>query len=170
MYEILSLKYDQVPNFRKGIQRLARKKRIPSEATTSVFWGSGIDITHVSRLDYEELRKSKIKGANYLGWTICMVYVKKTEDFYWLPLLETLLETFVQGYKKVSELLAEEGLEVKSKELHEENVNECSSGSDSSSGANGTGRDGGESPHIPGPHLPDQSEQEGHNHSTVYSE
>ena len=28
MFEILSLKYDQVPNFRKAVQRLARKKSV----------------------------------------------------------------------------------------------------------------------------------------------
>ena len=39
MFEILSLKYDQVPNFRKAAQRLARKKRIPCEGVESKIWG-----------------------------------------------------------------------------------------------------------------------------------
>ena len=47
MFEILSLKYDQVPNFRKAVQRLARKKRIPCEGVESKFWGSGLDLSTV---------------------------------------------------------------------------------------------------------------------------
>ena len=45
MFEILSLKYDQVPNFRKTVQRLTRKKRIPCEGVESKFWGSGLDLS-----------------------------------------------------------------------------------------------------------------------------
>ena len=47
IFEILSLKYDQVPNFRKAVQRLARKKRIPCEGVESKFWGSGLDLSTV---------------------------------------------------------------------------------------------------------------------------
>ena len=47
MFEILSLKYDQVPNFRKAVQRLARKKRILCEGIESKFWGSGSDLSTV---------------------------------------------------------------------------------------------------------------------------
>ena len=77
MFEILSLKYDQVPNFRKAVQRLARKKRIPYEGVESKFWGSGLDMSNVSQHEYDKLSDLHIKGANFLGWSICMVYTKK---------------------------------------------------------------------------------------------
>ena len=116
MFEILSLKYDQVPNFRKAVQRLARKKRIPCEGVESKFWGSGLDLSTVIRHKYDELRDRHIKGANYLGWSICMVYTKKEDDYYWMPFMKTLPESFVEGYKEVCEILAGKSL----KEVEEE--------------------------------------------------
>ena len=47
MFKILFLKYDQVPNFRKAFQRLARKKRVLCEGVKSKFWGSGLDLSTV---------------------------------------------------------------------------------------------------------------------------
>ena len=55
MFEILSLKYYQVPNFRKAVQRLARKKWIPCEGVESKFWGSGLDMSTVIQHEYDEL-------------------------------------------------------------------------------------------------------------------
>ena len=55
MLEILSLKYDQVPNFKKAVQRLARKKKIPCEGVESKFWGSGLDMSDVCWHKYDEL-------------------------------------------------------------------------------------------------------------------
>ena len=110
MFEILSLKYDQVPNFRKAIQRLARKKRILCEGVESKFWGSGLDLRSVIQHKYDELRECHIKGANYLGWSICMVYTKKEDNYYWMPFMKTLPKSFVEGYKEVCKILAEKSL------------------------------------------------------------
>ena len=116
MFEILSLKYDQVPNFRKAVQRLARKKRILCEGVESKFWGLGLDLSTVIRHEYDELHDHHIKGANYLGWSICMVYAKKEDDYYWMPFMKTLPESFVEGYKEVCKILAGKSL----KEVEEE--------------------------------------------------
>ena len=116
MFKILSLKYDQVPNFRKAVQRLARKKRIPCEGVESKFWGLGLDLSSVILHEYDELRDRHIKGANYLGWSICMVYAKKEDDYYWMPFMKTLPKSFVEGYKEVCEILAGKSL----KEVEEE--------------------------------------------------
>ena len=66
MFKIPSLEYDQVPNFRKAVQRLARKNRIPSEGMESKFWGSGLDMSTVGQHEYDELCDHHIKGTNYL--------------------------------------------------------------------------------------------------------
>ena len=45
-----------------------------------------------------------------------MVYAKKEDDYYWMPLMKTLSESFVEGYKEVCEILAGKSL----KEVEEE--------------------------------------------------
>ena len=45
-----------------------------------------------------------------------MVYTKKEDDYYWMPFMKTLPESFVEGYKEVCEILAGKSL----KELEEE--------------------------------------------------
>ena len=100
-----------MPNFRKAVQRLARKKRIPCEGVESKFWGSGLDMNNVSWHKYDELHDHHIKGANYLGWSICMVNAKKENDYYWMPFMKNLPDSFVEGYKEVCKILAGKSLD-----------------------------------------------------------
>ena len=110
MYEILSLKYDQVPNFKKALHRLARKRRIPCDSTRNCFWACGVDLADVGRHSYEELRDSLVTGNNFLGCIMCVVYALNTKDFYWRQILPTLPETLQDGFEMVNRILAEEGL------------------------------------------------------------
>ena len=66
----------------------------------------------VTRHSYEQLWDVYVKGSNYLGWIMCEVYTQKTNNFYWLRMIEkeTLPQTLLDGYKNIHQILAEKGL------------------------------------------------------------
>ena len=110
MHRILSLKYAQTGAMRQVLQRLLTTSRVPAEDTTNRFWGCGVNMPALRRSSPEELFSNRVDGKNYLGLILALVHAGKTGNFYWLPLLNKLPPSMVEGFKEVKNILAEKGL------------------------------------------------------------
>jgi len=69
MLELIRIKWKQVSAFREMVLKNNQQQKVSVEATTSKFWGCGVDLDHVTpNTDFWTL-----PGCNHLGWIITRV-------------------------------------------------------------------------------------------------
>ena len=107
MMRVLKAKYQSSVLFRKFCERLGDK--IPVEATTSEYWGCGVDLEVFRSLD-AHLWSRYMGGQNVLGWMIKVVHTQLKEgsilpDFNWVRTTftdESLSQSMRVGLRAVS--------------------------------------------------------------------
>ena len=108
MMQVLRAKYESCLRFRKFCESLGEK--IPVEATTSVYWGCGVDLEIFRSLDVR-LWSRYMLGQNILGWMIKVVHTQMKEgsivpDFSWVRTCltdDSLSEHMRAGLRRVCE-------------------------------------------------------------------
>ena len=101
----------------------------------------------VKRSTPEDLFSNQIEGKNYLGWILALIHAEKKGNFYWLPLLQKLPPSMVEGFQEMKNILAEKGLTHCPPIAHsdlEDGTSASSSSSSSSTSASTSSSNGGD--------------------------